>query len=218
MHRKGRITFENASRQLNSAGHSKCREEIDAFQTFLKSHSFEEKRNEEISHKEFKAEWTDERAPIFIPPKVLAKAIVFAIRAMKRIDREVYGEIHGRFMWHELRKKRYELHHPAAAFYMIAEYIKLPGAVRTKIIAQEIKEGRFHQDLMDATVNGVTVQVYASKKWGAINLGGHLLVLPEYPLQRIDNIEGRILKLTRGGWRVSDKQSQRGQRPIRSRH
>jgi hypothetical protein len=92
-------------------------------------------------------------------------------------------------MWQELRKKRYELLHPASAFYMIAEYINLPEAVRAKIIQGEIAAGKFHQELMDAEVNGTKVQVYASKKWGAINFGGQLLILPQYPLQSIGKVE-----------------------------
>jgi hypothetical protein len=46
---------------------------------------------------------------------------------------------------------------------------------------------------MDAEVNGTKIQIYASRKWGAINLGGQLLVLPQYPLQSIGRIEGNQL-------------------------
>lgn len=193
--RKGRLNFSNASRQLKGVGLNPCQVEVDAFQAFLKEHEFEKKRNTEISHKAFTAEWHDEVGPIPVMAHTLAKGLVLAQRAMKRMDREVYGIVHARFMWRELRKRRYELLHPAAAFFMIAEHIHLPEAIRAQIILAEVAAGRFHQELMDAEVNGTKIQLYASRKWGAINLGGQLLVLPQYPLQAIVNIEGEQFKV-----------------------
>lgn len=189
--RKGRINFANASRQLKGVGFNPCHVEVVALQSFLQEHEFEKKRNTEISHKAFTAEWQDEAGPIPMTARTLAKALTLAQRAMKRMDREVYGEIHARFMWRELRKRRYELLQPAAAFFMIAEHIRLPEAIRAQIILDEVAAGRFHQELMDAEVNGTKIQIYASRKWGAINLGGQLLVLPQYPLQAIGKIEGK---------------------------
>jgi hypothetical protein len=73
---------------------------------------------------------------------------------------------------------------------MIAQDVRVPEAVRAQIIIGELQAGKFHQELMDARVNGVMVQVYASRKWGAINLGGNLMILANYPLQSIQDIEG----------------------------
>ncbi len=42
---------------------------------------------------------------------------------------------------------------------------------------------------METTVNGMKMEVYVSKKWGAINLGGQLLILPQYPLQELQQID-----------------------------
>lgn len=187
--RKGRLTFENGSRQLRGVSLDSCRAVLEKFQKYVEANPFEEKRNNEISHKNFVAEWKDELAPLTIADFVIVKALALALRVMKRMDHEVYGEIHSEYFWKDLRKKRYELFTPAAAIYMIAEHINLPESVRARIVAMEIAGGKFHQELMDAEVNGTKVQIYASKKWGAINLGGHLHILPGYPLISIAKID-----------------------------
>jgi len=188
--KRGRLNLENSKSQLGHVGLYDCTHEVKTFREFIKKHRFEEKRNSEISHKKFVEEWKGERASIHIPYRVLLRAVALVVRAMKRMDREIYGEIHGKFIWRELRDRRYSMKLLPRVGYMIAEYIRLPETVRAKIIETEIRLGKFHQELMDAEVNGVKVKVYASRKWGAINLGGHLMILQHYPLQSIGTIEG----------------------------
>lgn len=205
--KRGRITFENAASQISRAGFAACNDEIKTFREFIRSRQFEEKRNKEISHKEFVAEWDDERAPIHVPYPVLVRAIALAMRVMKRIDREVYGTIHAKFMWHELRSRRYSMNLLPRSSYMIAQDIRVPEPVRAQIIVEETRSGKFHQELMDARVNGVIVQIYASRKWGAINLGGNLMILAHYPLQSIQDIGGE-------GISVAPESSPSGSTPI----
>jgi hypothetical protein len=112
------------------------------------------------------------------------------VRTIKAIDALVYGKRHSTFFWQSLRRERYRSALPARVEYLIAEHIHLTESVRAQIIVDEIRAGKFHLDLMDATVNGIQLKLYVSKKWGAINLGGHLHILPQYPLQSIVNIEG----------------------------
>jgi len=202
--RRGRINLENAKNQLKRVGMNDCSCEIEAYRDFVNCHRFEEKRNREISHKKFVLEWKDEKAPIHVPYKNLLRTIAFLLRAAKRIDLEVYGEIHSKFMWRELRGRRYTSTMLPFAEYMIAQHIRLPQSIRARIIEREIHEGKFHQKLLDVEVNGVNVQVYASKKWGAINLGGHLLILEHYPLQSITKIEGQNI-IVDPAWKDSTK-------------
>jgi hypothetical protein len=159
------------------------------FSDFARDNGFVDKRNQEISHKAFVENWDDERAPIHITYRTLRTGIVHAMRTMKKIDELVYGRLHRTFMWNALRRSRYSSTLQPRVGFMIANHIHVPAAIRAHIIMDEIRQGHFHQDLMDAVVNGVPVQIYASKKWGALNLGGYLLVLEHYPLQAITQID-----------------------------
>jgi hypothetical protein len=188
--RRGRINFENLTSQLQRGGVNSCEKYVRAFRSHLKANRFDQKRNNEISHKAFVLDWADEKPPIHISYPALLRGLALAVRTMKAFDRAVYGSIHFRFMWLELRKRRYKAALPPRAGYMIAEHIHVPVSVRAEIIKHEIQTGRFHQDLMDAEINGIRTQLYASKKWGAINLGGHLMIVEAYPLQSIQTIEG----------------------------
>lgn len=187
---RGRLTFANGSAALRRLGHPDRCQDVEWFRAFVEGEHFDEKRNREISHKSFVTDWDEERGPIHIKYTTVLRALAMAVRVIKSMDEQVYGKVHSRFMWRELRRRRYTAIMLPRADYIIAEHIRIPEAIRAQIIQQEICEGRFHQELIDTEVNGVKVQVYASKKWGAVNLGGHLLVLPEYPLQKLEKIDG----------------------------
>jgi hypothetical protein len=187
---RGRLTFTNGSTTLRRLGHADCADHVGGFRDFVTRSQFEEKRNKEISHKEFVIDWEAERAPIRVKYALALRGLAMAVRVMKRMDEQLYGRLHAQFMWSELRKRRYSTTMLPRAAYMIAEHILIPEAIRARIIQQEIREGRFHQEVIETVVNGVNVQVYASRKWGAVNLGGHLLVLPQYPLQKLEKIDG----------------------------
>ncbi len=186
---RGQLTFSNGSGSLNRLGHPSCKDYVERFRTLVVTSQFDKKRNNEISHKAFIEKWDKERAPIHVTYASVLRALGMAVLVMKRMDEQVDGKIHSRFMWRELRNRRYSMTMLPRAAYMIAEHIHIPEAIRAQIINDEIRKGRFHQELIDTVVNGVNVQIYASKKWGAINLGGHLLILKQYPLQKLERVD-----------------------------
>ena len=104
---------------------------------------------------------------------------------MKKIDRIVLGPS-AKYVWPEMRKKRYHLMAPASAAYMLVPHLNLSPEIRQGVILEEMAEGRNVWSDMPATINGETVTVSASKEWGAFMLGGKMVVLPHYPLQKLD--------------------------------
>jgi hypothetical protein len=175
----GRLTFHFAAEKLG-----KLHAEERAFRVFLTREKFQQKRNQDVSHKELPEQWA-KRGPIHIPYRTLRRAVGHALRLMKKIDRIVLGPS-AKYVWPEMRKKRYQLMAPASAAYMLVPYMNLSPEIRQQVILEEMTEGRNVWSDMPATIDGVEVTVSACKEWGAFMLGGQMVVLPHYPLQKLD--------------------------------
>jgi hypothetical protein len=175
----GRLTFHFAAEKLGQLG-----AEERAFRGFITREKFQHKRNQDISHKELPEQWA-KHGPIHIPYGTLVKGVSRALRLMKKIDRIVLGPS-AKYVWPEMRKKRYQLMAPASAAYMLVPYMNLSPEIRQKVILEEMAEGRNVWSDMPATINGEKVTVSASKDWGAFMFGGGMIVLPHYPLQKLD--------------------------------
>lgn len=175
----GRLTFQFAAEKIGNLN-----AEVLAFRTFIAREKFDQKRNQDISHKELPEQWT-KHGPINIPYRTLLRAVGQALRLMKKIDRIVLGPS-AKYVWPEMRKKRYDLTAPACAMYMMVPYMNLSPETRRLVILEEIAEGRNVWSDMPAMINGGNVTVPACKEWGAFMLGGELMVLSHYPLQTLD--------------------------------
>jgi hypothetical protein len=110
-----------------------------------------------------------------------------ALRLMKKIDRIVLGPA-AKYVWPEMRKKRYQLMNPASAAYMLVPYMNLAPEIRQRVIMEEMAEGRQVWSEMTTTINGQETKISVCREWGALLLPGRIIVLPHYPLQGL-NIE-----------------------------
>lgn len=178
----GRLTFYFATEKLKA-----LHDDSEKFAIFIEVNGFRKKRNWDISHKELPEKWSDQRAPTQILYNKLLRAIAFALRLMKKIDRIVLGPS-APYLWREMRKRRYELIHPAKVGYMLLPYLKLSNGERTRIIEKEAREGQDVWSMMETEIDGNIEKVRVCKKWGAIILRNRLLILPEYPLQSLTRI------------------------------
>jgi hypothetical protein len=175
----GRLTFHFAATKLG-----KLDAEVRAFRTFITREKFQRKRNLDISHKELPEKWA-QHAPIVIPYRSLRGGVGHALRLMKKIDRVVLGPA-AKYLWTEMRKKRYQLMNPASAAYMLVPYMHLSPEMRERVILEEMGEDRPVWSDMTVTLNGLETTVSACREWGAFLLGGRMIVLPEYPLQSVN--------------------------------
>jgi hypothetical protein len=64
--------------------------------------------------------------------------------------------------------------------------MNLSPEIRQRVILEEMAEGRSVWSDMPATINGQKVTVSACKQWGVFMLGGRMVVLPHYPLQKLE--------------------------------
>jgi hypothetical protein len=156
---------------------SKFEKEVEEYARFIKKNRFHEKRNYDISHKELPEKWTEHKF-ILIQYKTLVEGIVIALRLMKKIDAEFLGPS-SKYLWGEMRKRRYKPLYPAKISYMLLPYLWPSNEVRIKIIQEEMKAGREVWKDMNVVINGVERTIKACGKWGAILLGDRFLVLPD---------------------------------------
>ncbi len=177
----GRLTFHFAATKLG-----KLDGEVRAFRTFITRQKFQQKRNLDISHKELPEKWA-QHGSIVIPYRTLRRGVGHALRMMKKIDCIVLGPA-AKYLWREMRKKRYQLMNPPSAAYMLIPYMNLSKEIRQKVIMEEMAEGRQVWSEMTTTINGQETRVSACREWGAFLLGGRVIVLDHYPLQTL-NIE-----------------------------
>lgn len=175
----GQLTFFFAAEKLG-----KLHADAKAFKTFIIREKFQEKRNQDISHKQLPEEWA-KHAPIAISYRTQLRGIAHALRLMKKIDRIVLGPS-AKYFWPEMRKKRYELMKPASVVYMLAPFMNLSPDLRERVILEEMADGRAVWCDMPATINGLQVTVSACREWGAFMLGDRMIVLPHYPLQSVE--------------------------------
>ena len=177
----GRLTFHFAATKLG-----KLDNEVNAFRSFISRHKFREKRNYNISHKELPEQWSDHKH-IHIPYRIVLRGVARALRLMKKIDREVVGPA-TKYLWREMRTRRYSLMNPAKAAYMLLPYLNLSKDVRAQVIMEEIAEGREVWSEMSTTIDGHEARIPVCKEWGAILVGDRLIVLDHYPLQQLSSI------------------------------
>lgn len=175
----GRLTFHFAATKLG-----KLDGEVRAFSTFIAREKFQQKRNLDISHKELPEKWA-QHGPIVIPYRTLRRGVGRALRVMKKIDRVVLGPA-AKYLWPEMRKKRYQLMNPASAAYMLVPHMNLSPEIRQRVIMEEMAEGRQVWSDMAATFNGQEIRVSACREWGAFLLNGRMIVLDHYPLQTLN--------------------------------
>jgi hypothetical protein len=88
----GRLTFHFAAEKLGQLGAAER-----AFRCFIMREKFQQKRNQDISHKELPEQWA-KRKPIYISYRTLLKAVGHALRLMKKIDRIVLGPS-AKYVW-----------------------------------------------------------------------------------------------------------------------
>ncbi len=179
----GRLTFHFAATKLG-----KLDDEVRKYSTFVLRQKFQEKRNYEISHKELPEEWSQHKS-IWITYRTVLKGVARAVHLMKTIDSVVMGPA-AKYLWLEMRKKRYELTPPPArASYMLLPHLYLSPAIRQRVIMEEMSEGRQVWSEMTTKINGQETSVSVCREWGAVLLGDRMLVLDQYPLQSLDRID-----------------------------
>jgi hypothetical protein len=178
----GRLNFYFATKKLEVNI-----EELDSFEKFLVQKKFREKRNNDVSHKNLPEKWEDHKY-LSISYKNIVKALAMATRIMKQLD-AIHLGIRSKYLWHEMRKKRYEPTNPPNVGYLLLPYMRLPDNLRVKVMQEEEKAGKIVWHEMETKINGKKATVLACKEWGILLINrSKLLVLPQYPLQKIENI------------------------------
>ena len=179
----GRLNFYFAGRKLN-----KLSKEISDYECFIKKNNFKARRDRAISHKELPERWQNHKANRDIPYRIMLTGIAKALRLMKKIDDIFLGPC-ARYLWREMRKRRYVPLGPIKVGYLLLPYLKLSKNDRTRIINEEIQRGRKVWESIDTIINGQPKKLMACKKWGALVIGNRVMILDEYPLIEIKNIE-----------------------------
>ena len=141
----------------------------------MRKNRFHEKRNYDISHKELPEQWSDHKY-IHIPYATLLKGVGLALRLMKKIDTHVLGPS-AKYLWREMRKRRYSITYPARVRYALLHYLWLSHNDRLRIIKEEMEEGRDVWKDMSLEINGHKRTIKACGRWGAIILNGRLIPL-----------------------------------------
>lgn len=178
----GRLNFHFASVKLNALSN-----EVDTFKKYIRAHGFHTKRNYDIAHKELPEQWDQHRYRHIRYP-IVVKAVALALRLMKKIDSIFLGPS-SRFLWREMRKRRYPPIYPAHSLYMVLPEFAVSGQNRIHIVLEEDADGRKVWEDIDTTLNGKPVRLKACKKWAVVAIGNQLIALDNYPLQKIDKIE-----------------------------
>lgn len=168
----GRLTFHFVKEKTGQ-----FETEINAYRKFIEQNRFHEKRNYDISHKELPEQWHEHKY-IHIPYKTVIRGITMALRLMKAIDRAHLGTS-STYLWKENRRRRYNFFYPANVGYMLLPHLWLSADDRARIIEEEVIEGIDVWKDMPITINGTKTIVKACGKWGAIMLGGQLILLDE---------------------------------------
>lgn len=177
------ITFYFAIEKLN-----KFKEEQKKFRSFLERNNFVAQRNQYISHKHLPNDLTEHRIKYPISFLKITKALAIALSIQKKLDMEIEGPA-SKYLWKEMRRKRYDLKYPAGAFYMLLPYMKLEKEERAKIFIEEQSLGYKNIEYIDTKVNGVNTRMPCNKKWGILIFKNRLIILDNYPLQQLNSIE-----------------------------
>ena len=179
----GQINFYFASTKFNA--HSV---EAAQFESFIIDQKFREMRNNFISHKNLPKTWEDHRLAPYIQYKTIIKAIALALMLMKQIDTLYLGP-RAKYLWHEMRKRRYDFFYPPHAAYTLMPYLHLTERVRLQLITEETANGKQLWVDMATKFKGKDITVRACKEWGVIQLGNQLIALEQYPLISLSEID-----------------------------
>ena len=177
----GRLTYYFVQEKLSG-----FHKEVQNFASFVKKNGFDKKRNHDISHKELPEKWSDHKM-LNIPYPVIVAGIVKALRLMKIIDSVHLGP-RSKYLWREMRKRRYKLIAPPKVAYMLLPHIWLSGDERIQIIQEEISAGYDVWVDMQVKINGVDRIVKTYGQMGALNINGKVLVFPE-PFVELSSID-----------------------------
>lgn len=180
--RVGRLNFHFASRKLGLPPTP-----ASEFARFIKTSRIKEKRDRYISHKDLPEKWEDYTL-LSIPYSTLLRAIAFALRLMKQLDLQFLGP-RAKYLWKEMRKKRYDPLYPASASYILLPYLHLSPRDRLRILTEEAASGQDVWERVDTKIDGKDATILASKEWGILNFGNTLLVLDQYPLIELASID-----------------------------
>jgi len=194
----GRLNFYFASVKLKALDN-----EVNDFINYIQRNRLQEKRNSDISHKELPEKWSY-HSYLRIDPGIILRGIAHALRLMKRFDVLHLGPS-SPYLWHESRKKRYELMAPPKAGYLLLPHLRLPNSIRIKVALEEIRMGISGWDGLPTEINGEMVTVKANKKWGVVNLGTFYFVTPEYPVYELKSITYGDPAKSKGEGSGSDK-------------
>lgn len=178
----GQLTFHFAAVKLGA-----FESEAQDFRRFIEKRGFLEKRNMDISHKELPEEWSDHKHRS-IKYRLIVEGVSRAMIIMKKIDRKVIGPS-APYLWREVRQKRYSVMNPPKVSYMLLPFMALSKETRAKVIRAEMAEGRNVWSDMTTVVNGVPTRLSVCQQWGAVLLPSGTLLLDQYPLQELTNIE-----------------------------
>lgn len=178
----GQINFHFASQKINT-----LIKETKNYQDFIKEKKFMNLRHEYISHKKLPATWEEHRAPYRISDLTILKGIAKALILMKGFD-QVYLGIRSKFLWYEMRKKRYDFSMSGSG-YTLLPYLKLPEKIRIYIAEIEESEGKSIWEDDSVNINGHLTPIKLYKELGLIKIGSNLIALPEYPIIGMKNID-----------------------------
>lgn len=179
--RIGRLNFYFAYRKLGEPD-----ADVKQFAQFIAGSRIKEKRDRYISHKDLPEKWEEHRL-LLIPYPVLLRGIAYALRLMKHLDSVFLGP-RARYLWREMRKRRYEPVYPASVGYLLLPYLRLSPSDRFKILQEEAAQGDDVWEEVETEVNGEPARIFASKEWGILHLGDRLLALDDYPVIELKSI------------------------------
>lgn len=171
----GRLTFYFTGLKLG-----KLDAEVKAFSRFINTRRFRERRNQHISHKELPERFSDHRL-IHIPYRTLLRGIAFALQIMRKIDRIALGPS-SKYLWREMRKRRYTPTGPPRVGYMLLPDLALSGEARIRIALEEEREGLNTWSDVPTRINGHPAVVRTCKQWAVLAIGAGFIALDAYPL------------------------------------
>ncbi len=166
---------------------------VSEYKKFIDKERFKDKRNQFISHKQLPEKWTEHRF-INISVPTIGKAVALAVKLMILIDKVFLGPS-AIYLWREVLKKKTAPMRPLHANFLVLPYMKLDRATRGIIIKKEIEAKLPVWEAVRAKVDGVERDVIICKKWGAILLDSHTILLcDDYPLLELHEINFGVPK------------------------
>jgi len=160
--------------------------DVQEFAKFVEKSRIKEKRDRYVSHKDLPEKWEEHRY-LMIPYPVLLRGIAHMLGLMKKVDSLFLGP-RAKYLWREMRKKRYDPLYPARASYLLLPYLRLSPEDRLQILKEEAAQGDDIWEELKTTIDGEPATIVASKEWGVLNFGSRLLVLHDYPLIELKSI------------------------------